>query len=786
MSALIDGYTYDIFISYRQNDNEYDGWVTEFVANLRKELDATIKEKLTIFFDENPTDGLLETHSVERSISEKLNCLIFIPIISQTYCDKKSYAWNREFCEFNKIVAIDRFGRDIRLAGGNVVSRILAVRIHDLDPDDIVAIEDELGEKLRPIDFIYRSAGVNRPLRANEDHPISNLNKTFYRDQINKVANSVKELTSVLRRQNRENYIVPDNKLHSGKSRRWNFIKNKKRYITAGAFMVLSIFFSLFYFSGNHGSPILEKSIAVLPFRNNSPNDSNAYFINGVMEEVLNNLQKIKDVRIISRTSVEQYRNTSLSIPKIAKELGVNYIVEGSAQRYGNSFRINVQLIRAKKETYLWARFYEQKINSPNDIIRIQSTIAQAIVSELEGTITPQEKQLIDKIPTTNLTAYDFYQKGKEQLSKFWIDVTDYETLAKADKLFKKALEYDPAFAEAIVGQAEVYWNYRHYLDRKNVTDSVLMLIDIALRYDDRIAEAYVIKGWYYDEEGMADKAREQYDRAIKLRPNDWKAYFSLAELYDFEDPVKSLYNLRKSASLTHGAVEMPTLLRHIGGELLITGFFEKARQYFARAFELDGDSAIYFSCLGGIEHNQGNYENALLNYKKAYKVKKNYYEVIQDLALYSQLTGHHDQSLEYYRVLESHNELSYNEHRMGYALVMNGFKEEGNRYINTRLEKCLLFPKTGARADQIAYTNYDLAGIYAFKGDKEMAYKYLRLYNQARNCYTYMVTLIKNDPFFESIKNEPEFLSIIKDMESKYNKVHEVVGKWIDEQEDL
>jgi hypothetical protein len=295
-----------------------------------------------------------------------------------------------------------------------------------------------------------------------------------------------------------------------------------------------------------------------------------------------------------------------------------------------------------------------------------------------------------------------------------------------------------------------------------------------------------VIKGWYYDEEGMADKAREQYAKAIKLSPNDWKAYFSLAELYDFEDPVRSLYNLRKSASLTHGAVEMPTLLRHIGGELLITGFFDRAWQYFTRAFELDGDSAIYFSCLGGIEHNQGKYENALLNYKKAYAAKKNYYEVIHDLAMYSQLAGHDEESLEYYRELESHGALTYNEHRMGYALIRNGFTDEGKKYINDRLEKCLLFPQSGARADQIAYANYDLAGIYAFRGETEKAFKYLKLYNQTTNCFTYMVTLIKSDPFFENIRGEPEFQDIVKNMESKFNRVHEEVGNWIEDQEDF
>ena len=93
MSSLIPGFVYDIFISYRQNDNKYDGWVTEFVENLNKELEATLKYKILVYFDINPHDGLLETHSVDLSLEEKINCLIFIPIISQTYCDPKSFAW---------------------------------------------------------------------------------------------------------------------------------------------------------------------------------------------------------------------------------------------------------------------------------------------------------------------------------------------------------------------------------------------------------------------------------------------------------------------------------------------------------------------------------------------------------------------------------------------------------------------------------------------------------------------------------------------------------------------
>lgn len=153
MPSLLPGFEYDIFISYRHNDNR-SGWVTEFVSALQEELAATLKEPVSVYFDTNPHDGLLETHNVDKSLEGKLKCLIFIPIISQTYCDIKSFAWQHEFVAFNKMAKDDQFGRDIRLAGGNVTSRILPVKIHDLDPDDKTLLENELGGVLRSIDFI--------------------------------------------------------------------------------------------------------------------------------------------------------------------------------------------------------------------------------------------------------------------------------------------------------------------------------------------------------------------------------------------------------------------------------------------------------------------------------------------------------------------------------------------------------------------------------------------------------------------------------------------------------
>jgi hypothetical protein len=125
MSGIIPGYIYDIFISYRQKDNKYDGWVTEFVDNLKRELEATFKEDVSVYFDNNPHDGLLETHDVDASLKEKLKCLVFIPIISRTYCDPKSFAWEHEFKAFIEQASNDQFGLRIQLSNGNVASRVL-------------------------------------------------------------------------------------------------------------------------------------------------------------------------------------------------------------------------------------------------------------------------------------------------------------------------------------------------------------------------------------------------------------------------------------------------------------------------------------------------------------------------------------------------------------------------------------------------------------------------------------------------------------------------------------
>jgi hypothetical protein len=173
MASLIPGYEYDIFISYRQKDNRGERWVSEFVESLKTELESTFKEEISVYFDINPHDGLLETHDVDASLKDKLKCLVFIPIISRTYCDPKSFAWEHEFKAFVEQASQDQFGLKVKLPNSNVASRVLPVRIYDLNTTDIKLCESLLGGVLRSVDFIYKSAGVNRPLRSIGPHVTS-------------------------------------------------------------------------------------------------------------------------------------------------------------------------------------------------------------------------------------------------------------------------------------------------------------------------------------------------------------------------------------------------------------------------------------------------------------------------------------------------------------------------------------------------------------------------------------------------------------------------------------
>lgn len=451
MPSIIPGFEYDIFISYRQNDNR-SGWVTDFANALQEELSATIKEPLSIYFDKNPHTGLLDTDIVSKSLEGKLKCLIFIPIISQTYCDPLSFAWQHEFCTFNKLSGQDKFGKDIKLINGNVTSRMLAVKIHELDSEDKALIEHTIGGPLRAIEFIFRSSGVNRPLRLAEEHAHDNLNYTFYRDQVNKVANTIKAIIQAAKGSADVRLTQPATAI--SRSDTSNNRKPAARWIFA-VFIALAVIAFWKFNSGTrdvaNNNP--DKSLVVLPFADLSPKKDQEWFSDGLTEELLNSLSSLEDLKLISRTTSFSFKGKGLSAKRIADSLGVAHVLEGSVRRADDQLRVTVQLIKAHDDTHLWSHVYEYTIDS---VFKIQSDISKNVANTLNILLDDETREEMNYAGTANVEAYELFLKAKAIYGKAHTSA-DFDLLYEANKLFERAIQTDPNFAVAYYDHADIY-----------------------------------------------------------------------------------------------------------------------------------------------------------------------------------------------------------------------------------------------------------------------------------------------------------------------------------------
>jgi len=551
MASLIEGYEYDIFISYRQKDNKGDRWVSKFVDALKAELEATFKEDISIYFDENPYDGLLEMHNVDKSLEGKLKSLIFIPIISQTYCDPKSFAWHHEFCNFNRMAKEDQFGRDIRLGGGNVTSRILPVKINDLDPEDQNLLAGELGGVLRAIEFIYKEPGVNRPLTPDDDEKI-NLNNTRYKNQINKMANAIKEIITAIKKTDstrEESSDITLTKLVPGK-------RNISRILIPSFILILMLVLGyLFIPRFVKSAAPQDKSIAVLPFVNLSNDPEQEYFCDGMVDAILDHLFKAGDLSVISRTSAMRYKGTKLSLREIGNELKVSSILEGSVQKNGDRIRITIQLIDTKTDTHLWSDIFDGEFT---DLFAFQSNVASAVARELKVTIASRETGFAEStVPTKSTMAYDFYLRGNDYWSR-------YDAIMAID-MYSKAIEGDSAFESAYAKRALMhfflYWNRN--------------------------------KGW----SGHKVKGLEDLEKAIEFNPDLMEVKLTLAVKYyfldrDYEKSLKILDELKETspgnADLNHWTA---AVMRRQGRMI------ESATQW-ETAIKMDPFNALYISNL--------------------------------------------------------------------------------------------------------------------------------------------------------------------------------------------
>ena len=264
-----------------------------------------------------------------------------------------------------------------------------------------------------------------------------------------------------------------------------------------------------------------EKSIAVLPFENRSDEKQNAYFADGVQDEILTNLAKIGDLWVISRTSVMQYKSGApRNVREIGQQLGVTYLLEGSVQRSGNRVRVTAQLIDARSDTHQWAERYDRDLA---DVFAIQSEIAKAIADQLKAKLSPQEKARVEEIPTANTEAYAFYLRANQIERNPDTMLEDYKI---AEGLFVQAIELDPNFALAHARLASIYAEIFHYYEpTENWRTKGRTEAETALRLQPDLAEAHFALGqciYWMDQD--YERALEQFELASRLSPSNGDA----------------------------------------------------------------------------------------------------------------------------------------------------------------------------------------------------------------------------------------------------------------------
>jgi len=710
MSSIIEGYNYDIFISYRQNDNKYDGWVTEFINNLSKELEATIKNKINVYFDANLNDGLLETHLVSKSLEDKLKCLIFIPILSRTYCDPNSYAWNNEFLAFIKIAEHDRFGLNIKLSGSNFSSRILPVRIHDLDPEDIKLVENQLGF-IRSVDFIYHSQGVNRPLRQKDDDVIQNIKQLIYRDQINKIANAIDEIIRGLKRaqaatsEEEKVEIIPsvdvrsqgikipltqisrDKEPDSDEPSTEKPAKKKKKRIiyTSSSLVIVLAVIALYIFSSGSTLPFSRRDwIIITDFENLTENpvfDKSLYtaFTLSTSQSIyINVLPKSRMIETLKRIGINDMQNIDEKMGRdIALREGLNiYIVPGISE-IGNKYAITAKILDAKTGDLLKSEILYA--DTQDDILATLDHLSKRVrhsLGESRYTISTQDKPL-QKVTTSSLEALKLYSLGIEQHLK--LDFTG------ARDYYQNALKIDTGFvsAKASLGSLliekfgdmnlgrELLNQALHSVNNltekeklgilafnaSNVEKDLAKSVEytkmrISLYPDDAIAHNNL--GYIYYQLNQFEDAAEEYKVAIHIDPNTYISYSGLTWIY-LEKLGKADSALVWSERMVSNNPQNVWGYVNLGAAWLCFDSLSRAEAAFIKAREINSDLSVNLFRLAHIYRMQTRYDEAIEILKNILLKNPDEPSANYDLGVNYQAMGNKEEAIRYFTAFKNY-----------------------------------------------------------------------------------------------------------------------------------
>ena len=460
------------------------------------------------------------------------------------------------------------------------------------------------------------------------------------------------------------------------------------------------------------------RSIAVLPFENLSGNPENAYFTDGIQEEILMRLAKIADLKVVSRTSTVRYKRSPENLREIATQLGVANVLEGSVQRTADRVHVNVQLIKAASDTHLWAEAYDRKLT---DIFAVESDIAKTIADTLQAKLTGSEQNAIAAQPTENTEAYQLYLRGRY----LWNRRTG-ENLQKALAYFEQAAEKDPHYALAYAGIADscvlipIYaaGTPQDYLPRARASAQK------AVELDDTLAEAHTSLAYvfFYDFENA--QSVKEFERAISLNPN-----YAMAHLW---------YGL---------------------GPLSAMGEFERAIAEEKRALELDPISPIINADLGTVYTLARRYDEAIAQLRDTVEMNPQFYGGHRCLGWALELKGATGEAIaEYHKAFELSDDPMMLA-MLAHAEASIGKQNQARQILGQLTEE--------AKARYVPA--YAFAVIYLALGEKDHALDWLE--QAARDHDGFYTNLIKVEPFLDPLRGDPRFETLVSRILSGFVK---------------
>ena len=486
-------------------------------------------------------------------------------------------------------------------------------------------------------------------------------------------------------------------------------------YVAAiGAALSIAVFF-IGRYTGQHsaragGTELPAKSIAVLPFDNLSRDPDNAFFAEGVQDEILTRLAKVADLKVIARTSTQKFKSAPENLPDIAKQLGVMNVLEGSVQKANDQVRVNVQLINALTNTHLWAEIYDRKLT---DIFAVESDIAKTIADTLQAKLTGSEKQLMASQPTTDTTAYEFYHKGRS----LWEKRTG-DNIPKAIEFYEQAIARDPNYALAYADLANAYVLLPYYTGARR-SDSLAKAKEAALKalqLDPNIAEAHVALGKLnFFNMDLAGSLRE-YQRAIELKPN-----YATAHQWFGNDSLVSL------------------------------GRFDEAIAEGKRAVELDPLSPIINADLGITLYLARRYDDAIEQLRKTLVIDPTFFYAHYNLGVALQLKGDLSAAISEYEKAKQLSDDSFAMALLGAAKGLAGDKNAAEQAL-----KNLDQTAQDQEADE-----YSRALLFLSLNNKEEALRSIEKAVAARDGSS--LSWIKVDPLLDPLRGDPRFEALVQ-----------------------